>query len=79
MLVLGTHEGRTNSVLGELGNSFSPEFMNRFDGIINLNLSKDSRFSRSSNIASGCQQTPLWQQHPPGVTTGQGKVGLTWL
>ena len=27
-------EGRTNSVLGELGNFFSPEFMNRFDGII---------------------------------------------
>ena len=27
-------EGRTNSVLGELGNYFSPEFMNRFDGII---------------------------------------------
>ena len=29
-----TREGRTNSVLGELGNFFSPEFMNRFDGII---------------------------------------------
>lgn len=27
-------EGRTNSVLGELGNFFSPEFMNRFDAII---------------------------------------------
>ena len=27
-------EGRTSSVLGELGNFFSPEFMNRFDGII---------------------------------------------
>lgn len=27
-------EGRTNSVLGELSNFFSPEFMNRFDGII---------------------------------------------
>ncbi|WEV60965.1 AAA family ATPase [Streptococcaceae bacterium ESL0729] len=28
------HEGRTNSVLGQLGDFFSPEFMNRFDGII---------------------------------------------
>ena len=27
-------EGRTNSVLGQLGDFFSPEFMNRFDGII---------------------------------------------
>ena len=35
-------EGRTNSVLGELGNFFSPEFMNRFDGIIEFQaLSKD--------------------------------------
>ncbi|MBZ2107085.1 ATP-dependent Clp protease ATP-binding subunit [Streptococcus mitis] len=35
-------EGRTNSVLGELGNFFSPEFMNRFDGIIEFKaLSKD--------------------------------------
>ena len=31
-------EGRTNSVLGELGNFFSPEFMNRFDGIVDLML-----------------------------------------
>lgn len=38
-----TREGRTNSVLGELGNSFSPEFMNRFDGIIEFKaLSKDN-------------------------------------
>ncbi|MCC9715924.1 ATP-dependent Clp protease ATP-binding subunit [Streptococcus agalactiae] len=29
-----SREGRTNSVLGQLGNFFSPEFMNRFDGII---------------------------------------------
>ena len=29
-----SREGRVNSVLGELGNFFSPEFMNRFDGII---------------------------------------------
>lgn len=29
-----TREGRTNSILGELGNFFSPEFMNRFDAII---------------------------------------------
>ena len=36
-------EGRTNSVLGELGNFFSPEFMNRFDGIIEFkSLSKDN-------------------------------------
>lgn len=36
-------EGRTNSVLGELGNFFSPEFMNRFDGIIEFkDLSKDN-------------------------------------
>lgn len=27
-------EGRTNSVLNQLGDFFSPEFMNRFDGII---------------------------------------------
>lgn len=36
-------EGRTNAVLGELGNFFSPEFMNRFDGIIEFKaLSKDN-------------------------------------
>ncbi|HGQ0527387.1 TPA: AAA family ATPase [Streptococcus pneumoniae] len=36
-------EGRTNSVLGELGNFFSPEFMNRFNGIIEFKaLSKDN-------------------------------------
>lgn len=36
-------EGRTNSVLGELGNFFSPEFINRFDGIIEFQaLSKDN-------------------------------------
>lgn len=40
-----TREGRTNSVLGELGNFFSPEFMNRFDGIIEFKaLSKDNLF-----------------------------------
>ncbi|VRD98325.1 ATP-dependent Clp protease, ATP-binding subunit [Streptococcus pneumoniae] len=38
-----TREGRTNSVLGELGHFFSPEFMNRFDGIIEFKaLSKDN-------------------------------------
>ena len=38
-----SREGRTNSVLGELGNFFSPEFMNRFDGIIEFQaLSKDN-------------------------------------
>ena len=38
-------EGRTNSVLGELGNFFSPEFMNRFDGIIEFQpLSKKTFF-----------------------------------
>ncbi|MDG8217617.1 ATP-dependent Clp protease ATP-binding subunit [Streptococcus pneumoniae] len=38
-----TREGRTNSVLGELGNFFNPEFMNRFDGIIEFKaLSKDN-------------------------------------
>ena len=38
-----TREGRTNSVLGELGNFFSPEFMNRFDGIIEFKaLSKNN-------------------------------------
>ena len=42
-------EGRTNSVLGELGNFFSPEFMNRFDGIIEFKaLSKD-------NLPSDCR------------------------
>ncbi|MGV3022662.1 AAA family ATPase [Streptococcus suis] len=36
-------EGRTQSVLGQLGNFFSPEFMNRFDGIIEFQpLSKDN-------------------------------------
>ena len=36
-------EGRTNSVLGELSNYFSPEFMNRFDGIIEFKaLRKDN-------------------------------------
>ncbi|KXT79240.1 ATP-dependent Clp protease ATP-binding subunit [Streptococcus sp. DD13] len=29
-----SREGRTHSVLGQLGDFFSPEFMNRFDGII---------------------------------------------
>ena len=36
-------EGRTNSILGELGNFFSPEFINRFDGIIEFKaLSKEN-------------------------------------
>ncbi|HFU4202664.1 TPA: AAA family ATPase [Streptococcus suis] len=36
-------EGRTQSVLNQLGNFFSPEFMNRFDGIIEFQaLSKDN-------------------------------------
>ena len=36
-------EGRTNTVLGERGNFFSPEFMNRFDGIIEFKaLSKEN-------------------------------------
>lgn len=36
-------EGRTNSVIGQLGDFFSPEFMNRFDGIIEFKaLSKDN-------------------------------------
>ena len=36
-------EGRTNSVLDQLGDFFSPEFMNRFDGIIEFKaLSKDN-------------------------------------
>ncbi|MBP2621492.1 AAA family ATPase [Streptococcus panodentis] len=36
-------EGRTNSVLGELSNFFSPEFMNRFDGIVEFQaLSKEN-------------------------------------
>ncbi|MBP2622709.1 ATP-dependent Clp protease ATP-binding subunit [Streptococcus oricebi] len=36
-------EGRTKSVLGELNNFFSPEFMNRFDGIIEFSaLSKEN-------------------------------------
>lgn len=36
-------EGRTNSVLGELNNFFSPEFMNRFDGIVEFSaLSKEN-------------------------------------
>ncbi|WNZ93415.1 ATP-dependent Clp protease ATP-binding subunit [Streptococcus iniae] len=38
-----TREGRSQSVLGQLGNFFSPEFMNRFDGIIEFQaLSKDN-------------------------------------
>ncbi|MGT2960448.1 ATP-dependent Clp protease ATP-binding subunit [Streptococcus caballi] len=36
-------EGRTNSVLGQLGDFFSPEFINRFDGIIEFkSLDKDN-------------------------------------
>ena len=36
-------EGRTQSVLGQLGNFFTPEFMNRFDGIIEFQpLTKDN-------------------------------------
>ena len=36
-------EGTTNSVLGQLGDFFSPEFMNRFDGIIEFKaLSTDN-------------------------------------
>lgn len=38
-----SREGRTNSVMNELGNFFSPEFMNRFDGIIEFQaLSKEN-------------------------------------
>lgn len=38
-----TMEGRTQSVLGQLGNFFTPEFMNRFDGIIEFQpLSKEN-------------------------------------
>ncbi|MDG4477644.1 ATP-dependent Clp protease ATP-binding subunit [Streptococcus parasuis] len=38
-----TMEGRTQSVLGQLGNFFTPEFMNRFDGIIEFKpLSKEN-------------------------------------
>lgn len=38
-----TRENRTNSVLNQLGDFFSPEFMNRFDGIIEFSaLSKDN-------------------------------------
>lgn len=48
-------EGRTNSVLGELGNFFSPEFMNRFDGIIEFKaLSKDNPPSDCRAHASRC-------------------------
>lgn len=38
-----TMEGRTQSVLGQLGNFFTPEFINRFDGIIEFQpLSKEN-------------------------------------
>ena len=38
-----TRENRTNSVLNQLGDLFSPEFMNRFDGIIEFSaLSKEN-------------------------------------
>ncbi|MGT2771747.1 ATP-dependent Clp protease ATP-binding subunit [Streptococcus marimammalium] len=38
-----TREGRKNSILGQLSNFFSPEFMNRFDGIIEFQpLSKEN-------------------------------------
>lgn len=38
-----TMEGRSQSVLDQLGNFFTPEFMNRFDGIIEFQaLSKDN-------------------------------------
>lgn len=42
-------EGRTNSVLGELGNFFSPEFMNRFDGIIEFKALSKTSFRLSSS------------------------------
>ena len=36
-------QGKTHSVLDKLGNYFKPEFLNRFDGIVEFNpLSKDS-------------------------------------
>lgn len=39
-------EGRTNSVLNQLGDFFSPEFMNRFDGIIEFKgLEKENLLS----------------------------------
>ena len=48
-------EGRTNSVLGELGNFFSPEFMNRFDGIIEFETSQQGQPSPNRRThASGC-------------------------
>ena len=38
-----TRENRTNSVLNQLGDFFSPDFMNRFDGIIEFSaLSKEN-------------------------------------
>ena len=38
-----TRDNRTNSVLNQLGDFFSPEFMNRFDGIIEFSaLSKEN-------------------------------------
>ncbi len=38
-----TRENRTNSVLNQLGDFFSPEFMNRFDGIVEFSaLSKEN-------------------------------------
>lgn len=45
-------EGRTNSVLGELGNFFSPEFMNRFDGALS-NLRLSARIT-SFRLSSSC-------------------------
>ena len=50
-------ENRTNSVLNQLGDFFSPEFMNRFDGIIEFSaLSKENLLTIVDLMLDGVNQ-----------------------
>ena len=46
-------EGRTQSVLGQLGDFFSPEFMNRFDGIIEFKALDKTHLLRTKQVKVG--------------------------
>ncbi|CAD0143319.1 ATP-dependent Clp protease ATP-binding subunit [Streptococcus thermophilus] len=50
-------ENRTNSIINQLGDFFSPEFMNRFDGIIEFNaLSKENLLTIVDLMLDGVNQ-----------------------
>ncbi|VOJ91059.1 ATP-dependent Clp protease, ATP-binding subunit [Streptococcus pneumoniae] len=69
-------EGRTNSVLGELGNFFSPEFMNRFDGIIEFKaLSKDNLLQIVELMLADVNKRLSSNNIRLDHNLGQGKVG----